>query len=118
MARKQQSEFSKRIQGTAYETLKNDRVRKTIEGVVKVMVDEFPDFDTQETLCSIRDHVNALIGASLDIDQAHRESVMRRASSGEFKDNPQGAIDLLHSQPEITIAAVYAEVDRQGIPDL
>ena len=118
MPRKQQSEFHKRIQGSAFDTLKVKETRCVIDNAVSGFKRNHPSMDTVEALCSIRDHVNALIGAKMDLDEAKHASVRARIDSGEFKGNPQGALDALKSiDDSLSMSDLHAEVDRQGIPD-
>jgi hypothetical protein len=118
MPRKQQSEFHKRVQeGTGYDTLKSGNICASISETVTMIQQEYPDWTAWEALCSIRYHVEALIGAQIDLDSAHQQAILTRAQSGEFKDNPQAGIDLLNSKISPTIDELYAEVKRQGIPE-
>jgi len=118
--RKQTSEFHKRIQGSAYSTLKSAKARKAIEDTAAVFASEFPEDCGAgwEALCAIRDHVNALTGAWADVDATHREDILSRIKSGEFKDDKQGALDLMNSRKVATVAELHTEVDRQGIPEI
>jgi hypothetical protein len=115
MARKRTSEFHKRLQGSACDTLQVPSCREVIEQAVK----RFRSLggDDWRALAAVRDHVEALLGAFNDAAQTHRESILARAESGEFKSAPQDAVDLINSN-KVTLAAIYAEVDRKGIPDL
>jgi hypothetical protein len=118
MPKKVKSQFHTRLEGTAYETLQIPRTRQAIESAVKEFLAEYPNWETWEALCGIRDHVNALIGANNDLDTAHRVDVSSRIHLGEFVENPKGALDLLNSNPKYTIADLHAEANRQGIPEI
>jgi hypothetical protein len=115
MARTHQSEFHKRLQATAYNTLKVKACREAITMAIGPF--RLSDAEDWEALCAIRDHVNALIGAHIDVDAVHRKTIVERAKSGEFNGKPQEAIDLLNSNPKNSITDIYAEVDWQGIPE-
>jgi hypothetical protein len=117
MARKQLSEFRKHLQGTAYATLQIKEAREAVGRAVGSFLELDKGTATWEALCAIRDHVNALIGVHMDLEAAHRDSIMKRVQSEEFKGRPKDAIACLNSEATSTITDIYAEVDRQGIPE-
>jgi hypothetical protein len=117
MARQRTSEFHKRLQGEAYRTLKSPVCRKAIEAAAASFVSESEDKEAWESLCAIREHVNALIGAGQDLDAEKRKKIMAAVESGELKgEQALVALDAI-GKHTFTVADYYAEVDRQGIPE-
>jgi hypothetical protein len=117
MARKPESEFRKRLQGTAYRTLKSENCRKAIETAVVSFSEHSGDGGAWESLCAIRDHVNALIGAYQDLELADRQQMLSKVESGELRG--KSALEALRDQDQraYPMSAIHAEADRQGIPE-
>jgi hypothetical protein len=119
MARKQVSQFHSKLVGNAPETLKNKSIREAFTVLSDIFSVHFPESQPWERLCDIRDHVNALIGAHADLDQARNHKIIIDMHDGKYDNDPKGrsaALDELKSSP-YSINDIYAEVDRQGIPE-
>jgi hypothetical protein len=114
---KAESEFHKRLQGSAHTTLKSAKTRKAIEDACAVFAAELPDEGAAwENLCAIRDHVNALIGAYQDLNTARQQQVLSDLRAGKFKGTDIDAAQEMNREV-YTVADFHAEVERKRIPE-